>query len=95
MALAPVKINEDQWFYVYPRHMLLVTRQYDDNGAYWKTDQDRIPWRLIRAVMPKRPRKRKISRVEQRLARRPHKPEVAGSNPAPASRAKAKGRRGR
>ena len=64
MRLAPQEVTKDDWYYEYPTHMLLVSRQYDNNGDYLRTIQSKIYWRQIRKSLafidrPKKKRKPK------------------------------------
>ncbi len=52
MNLHPQHLGESDWFYAMKTHLLLV-HEVRSNGAYIRTDQIKIPWRKISAVMPK------------------------------------------
>lgn len=48
--LHPVNIDQYNWFYAYPAHMLFV-HEVRDGEKYIRTDQIKIPWRRIKPAM--------------------------------------------
>lgn len=65
----PQDITKQAWYYENLTHLLVVHEVYDGAGIYLKTDQIKIPWRMIEAslkrVRPAKRRKRTLGKTEQ------------------------------
>lgn len=57
----PQEIDQTTWYYEYPSHLLIVHEVKDENGSHIKTDQFKLPWRMIDVSRARRP-KRKLRR---------------------------------
>ncbi len=57
-GLEPQHIDEHNWYYEYPTHLLLVHEVHKSDGTYIKTDTVKLYWRKIETSM-KRARKKK------------------------------------
>lgn len=53
----PQNINATNWYYEFPTYILLVHEVRDEAGLYIRTDQFKLPWRLI-----EKSRKRRVRR---------------------------------
>jgi hypothetical protein len=58
MALSrmPQDISRTDWYYEYKSHLLLVHEVKNDDGSHLRTDQIKIPWRMIEVSRKRRPK---------------------------------------
>lgn len=56
--LEPQNISATDWYYEYPTHLLIVHEVRDEAGLYIKTDQFKLPWKMIDASNGRRRRTR-------------------------------------
>ena len=60
----PQNIGKHDWYYERPNNLLLIHEVRDLYGAYIRTDQIKIPWRLIlKSVQRLRPTKKTIGMI--------------------------------
>lgn len=57
-SLEPQNISKTDWYYEYPSHLLLVHEVKSQEGVHIRTDQIKIPWRMIEASLSRRKSKR-------------------------------------
>lgn len=43
----PQNLSKTDWYYEFPSHLLLVHEVRSQEGVYIRTDQIKIPWRMI------------------------------------------------
>lgn len=58
MSRAPQQINQENWYYEFASHLLLVHEVRSQEGVHIRTDQIKIPWRMIEQSRKRRPRKK-------------------------------------
>jgi hypothetical protein len=58
----PQDISKTDWYYERPGHIMLVHEVRDPNGEYIRTDQIKIPWRMLEKSHARRSKPRKVKR---------------------------------